>query len=431
MRKFMPDQQGRIRITLVDIVWLIVVAILAALPPLYEQHKQIILAAIALFQIFEGRILQSLSPAWRNAVSVLVKTALATLLVWHTAVNGLSIDSDYYPIYYLPIISAASLYGGLATILWTLLSCAVYWSFLIPALYHYRFTAETGAQLTIRCVFFFLVAVVVNRFVTESRGHALRYQKTAETLSESNRRLEQAQAEARRSERLAALGQLSAGLAHEIRNPLSVIRGSAEILNQKLTPAEPLTAELAGYISSEVERLNNLVGRFLDFARPLEIKPEVQPIMPIIDRALKSVQDHRPDSKVNVERYDSPDLAPLPLDGELVERVFSNLFANAYEAMPEGGLLRVTTRPAEFDGRQGVEIEIEDTGPGIPSDQREQIFNPFFTTKKTGLGMGLSMVSKIVDDHHGWTRLTSEPGKGARFRLFFPAETVADKKVDT
>jgi two-component system, NtrC family, sensor histidine kinase HydH len=427
----MPDQQGRIRITLVDVVWLIVVAILAALPPLYEVHKQIILAAIALFQIFEGRILQGLSEAWRNAVSVLVKTALATLLVWHTALNGLSINSDYYPIYYLPIISAASLYGGLATVLWSLLSCALYWSFVIPTLSHYRFDAEGFTLLTIRCMFFFLVAVVVNRFATESRGHALRYQKTAETLSETNRQLAQAQADARRSERLAALGQLSAGLAHEIRNPLGVIRGSAEILNQKLTPAEPLTAELAGYISSEVERLNHLVGRFLDFARPLEIEPEIQAITPIIDRALKSVQEQRPEADVKVEREDAPNVTPVALDGELVERVFTNLFANAYEAMAEGGSLRITTRPAYSDGRHGVEVIVEDTGPGVSPEQREQIFNPFFTTKKTGLGLGLSMVSKIVDDHHGWIRLVSEPWKGARFHLFFPEGNVAEKKCDT
>jgi two-component system, NtrC family, sensor histidine kinase HydH len=415
----MPDRY-RTSITLIDVVWLIVLAVLAALPPVYEIHKQMILVVIALFQIFENRILRGFSPPRRDAVSVVVKTALASLLVWHTRVNGLSINSDYYSIYYLPIISAASLYGGLATMLWTLLSCALYWSFLIPALQHYRFTAETGAELTIRSMFFFLVAVVVNRFVTESRGHALRYQKTAETLSETNRQLEQAQADALRAEKLAALGQLSAGLAHEIRNPLSVIRGSAEILNEKLRPAEPLTAELAGYISSEVERLNNLVRRFLDFARPLEIKTEVQPITPIIDRAIKAVQEERPDANVQVERHDAPALPALPLDAELVEHVFINLFANAYDAMPQGGSLYITTRPAQADGRRGIEIEIEDTGPGIPLELRENIFNPLFTTKKTGLGLGLSMVSKIVDDHHGRTRLVSEPGQGARFRLFFP-----------
>jgi two-component system sensor histidine kinase HydH len=416
--------EGERTSTSVVITWLVIVAILAALPPLYEWHKQVILAGIGLFQIFESRLLHRFSAPRRNAISVLVKTALATLLVWHTG----EIFSDYYPIYYLPVISAATLYGGLATMLWTFLSCALYCSFLIPALQYYRFTAETGAELTIRCIFFFLVAVIVNRFVIESRGHALRYQKTAETLTETNRRLEQVQADARRSERLAALGQLSAGLAHEIRNPLSVIRGSAEILNQKLRPGEPLTAELAGYISTEVERLNHLVGRFLDFARPLEIKPEVQALTPIIDRALKSVQDQWPAAKIEVERREAPDLPVLPLDDELAERVFANLFANAYEAMPEGGSLRIKSRLAHFYGRRGVEIEVEDTGPGIPPEQREHIFNPFFTTKKTGLGLGLSMVSKIVDDHHGWIRLVSEPGKGARFQLFFPEGDTVEKK---
>lgn len=417
----MSHGKNHTAITWVDIVWLIVVGILAALPPIDEWHKQVILACIGAFQILEGRLLRSLSAAQRNAISVLVKTALATLLVWHTGVHGVMIDSDYYPIYFLPVISAATLYGGLATMLWTFLCCALYWSFLIPALQQYRFTAEAGTLLTIHSMFFFLVAVVVNRFVTESRGHALRYQQTAETLADTNRQLQQAQADARRSERLAALGQLSAGLAHEIRNPLSVIRGSAEILNQKLQPGEPLTAELAGYISSEVERLNHLVGRFLDFARPLEIKPELQSISPIIDRALKSVQDQWPAANVTVHRQETPDLPLLPLDGELVERVFINLFANAYEAMPEGGLLRITSALVRSDGRLGVAVEIEDTGPGVPPEQREHIFNPFFTTKKTGLGLGLSMVSKIVDDHHGWTRLVSEPGHGARFLLFFPS----------
>src|SRR5205823_4195236 len=139
--------------------------------------------------------------------------------------------------------------------------------------------------------FLFLAAIVVNRFATENRRQALRYQKLAETFAETNRQLERAQADARRSERLAALGQLSAGLAHEIRNPLAVIKGSAETLNNKLARADPLASELAGYISSEVNRLNALVSRFLDFARPSQ--PELRPeeIPPLIERALKIARD--------------------------------------------------------------------------------------------------------------------------------------------
>ncbi|MGH9438358.1 MAG: two-component system sensor histidine kinase NtrB [Terriglobia bacterium] len=401
-----------------DILWLIFLAGLALLPPLSEIHKQMILAGIGLFQIFEGRILRPIPPSRRATYSVLVKIFLASLLLQHTG----GVNSSYYPIYYLPIVSAAMLYDALGTILWTLACSAAYCSFLIWALEFYQLTVAGATELAIRILFFFLVALVINRFVTENRRQAVRYQRLAETLAETNRQLKQAQADARRSERLAALGQLSAGLAHEIRNPLGVIRGSAEMLNQRLARTDALTAELAGYISSEVERLNSLVGRFLDFARPLQLKLETQDIIPVIENSLRSVQEARPEQRVTVEKQYAEKLPRVPLDAELCERVFANIFSNAYEVMPEGGRLRISVDASPQDSQQGVTVEIEDTGPGVPAGQREHIFNPFFTTKKSGLGLGLSIVSKIVDDHHGRVELASEPGKGACFRLFFPAE---------
>jgi two-component system, NtrC family, sensor histidine kinase HydH len=413
----MADRR-RTPITRTDVMWLLFVFLLAILPPLNEWHKELILAGIALFQIFEGRILGRLSAGRRNFLSILVKMALSTLLVWHSGM----VFSSYYPIYYLPVISAAMLYGVVGTLLWTLLACASYSAFLIPALQRYYFTAANGAELSMRLLFFFIVGIIVNRFVIESREQARRREQLAVTLLETNRQLEQAQADARRSERLAALGQLSAGLAHEIRNPLGVIRGSAEMLNQKLHSADPITSELAGYISNEVERLNRLVARFLDFARPLQPKVEKQPLKPIVDLALKSVQEQQPAANVQVEWQESSNLPAVLVDSELIERVFTNLFSNAYEAMPEGGTLQVTMKPAVSDGRGGVEVEISDTGSGVPVDEQEHIFNPFFTTKKSGLGLGLSMVSRIVDDHRGRIRLESHPGKGACFRVFLPGE---------
>jgi signal transduction histidine kinase len=189
----------------------------------------------------------------------------------------------------------------------------------------------------------------------------------------------------------------------------------------KLSSTDPVTTELAGYISSEVNRMNALVTRFLDFARPHRLEQHREQIPPLIERALKAGRDRWPDAKVEVERQFDPDLPAVTLDGDLIERVFTNLVLNAYEAMgPGGGRLRVGAGPSP-DGKDGVEITFEDTGPGIPAELREQIFNPFFTTKETGVGLGLSIVSKIVDDHHGWIRVTSEPGKGACFRVFLPA----------
>jgi nitrogen-specific signal transduction histidine kinase len=285
--------------------------------------------------------------------------------------------------------------------------------------------------------------------VVESRRQTQRYQELAVTLAETNRRLEQAQADARRSERLAALGALSAGLAHEIRNPLGVIKGSAEMLTQKLGESNPLATELAGYITTETNRLSALVTRFLDFARPLHADLTPQDITPVLDRALNDVAQLWKGAPVRVEKEYAPGLPLVPLDESLSEQAFLNIVQNAYDAMStSGGTLRVKVRKARGEGRNGanshgkvdgVEVRIEDTGPGIPLELREQIFNPFVTTKKAGVGLGLSIVSKIIDGHHGSIRIEvadssasnsgsgsgsdAAAGTGARFVIFFPAAT--------
>jgi signal transduction histidine kinase len=400
-----------------DLLWLAFLAGLAVLPPREDFiHKQLILIAIGVFQIFEHRFLRWI-PERGRAYSVILKILLGSLLVDHTG----GIFSSYYLIYFLPVVTAAMYFDLWATLLWTGLTSAAYCSFVVWALSEYEVTADTITELAIRNLFFFLAAVVVNRFVTENRQQAMRYRELAETLAETNRRLEQAQEEARRSERLVALGQLSAGLAHELRNPLAVIKGSAETLTRKLASSDPITNEIAGYISSEVNRMNALVTRFLDFARPHKLQQRKEAIPPLLERALKAARDRWPDLNVEVEQQFAADLPEVTLDGDLIERVFTNLALNAYEAMGSGGgRLRVAAVPSA-DGKRGVEITFQDTGPGIPAELREQIFNPFFTTKETGVGLGLSIVSKIIDDHRGSIRLTSEPGEGACFQVFLPA----------
>jgi signal transduction histidine kinase len=229
---------------------------------------------------------------------------------------------------------------------------------------------------------------------------------------------------------LAALGQLSAGLAHEIRNPLGVIKGSAEMLTQKVQASDELARELAGYISTEVNRLSDLVTEFLDFARPLHAEPHPADLIALLDRVLQIVAGRfsgkSPMGKsVRVERHYASGLPLVPLDESLCEQAFLNLVQNAYEAMQDGdrgGTLRVEVQPATRNGRDGVEVRLADTGPGVPEELREEIFNPFVTTKKTGVGLGLAIVSKIVDGHHGSIHVENASGGGAVFTLFFPLE---------
>lgn len=409
-----------------DLLWLAFIVGLAILPPVREIHKQLILLAFAVLQFGEGWLITRV-PRRGPSYVVLLKIVLATLLVDHT--GELAINSYYYPIYFLPILTAAEYFGPWATLFWTTLASAAYCSNLYPGLHpeiqEFEITSENYELLAIRILFFFLAAMEVNRYVVESRRQTRRYQELAETLAETNRRLEQAQAEARRSERLAALGQLSAGLAHEIRNPLGVIKGSAEMLTQKLGESNPLATELAGYISTETNRLSALVTRFLDFARPLHADLAPQDITVVLDRALTDVVTLWKGAPVRVEKSYEPNLLPVALDESLSEQAFVNIVQNAYDAMgASGGVLRVKAATSNAGGREGVEVRIEDTGPGIPLDLREQIFNPFVTTKKTGVGLGLSIVSKIMDGHHGFIRVEDAgagQGTGARFVMFFPA----------
>jgi two-component system sensor histidine kinase HydH len=421
------SEQKRPAIIWMDVLGLLLLAGLAVLPPVLEIHKQLTLLAIGVVQLSE-RWLLSRAPQRGAAYIVLLKIALATLLIDHTGEVG--INSSYYPIFYLPVVTAAEYFGSWGTLLWTGLASAAYCSYLYPALQEYEITEESYSQLAIRILFFFLAAMVVNRFVMENRRQIKRYQELAETLAETNRKLEQAQEQARRSERLAALGQMSAGLAHEIRNPLGVIKGSAEMLHQKLGEGNPLASELAGYISSETNRLSALVTRFLDFARPLHMELAPQEVTALLERALHSVALAHKDenTSVRVERQYQANLPLIPLDESLSEQAFVNLIQNAYDAMgTSGGTLRLTAARANGARRDGVEVRIEDTGPGIPAELREQIFNPFVTTKKTGVGLGLSIVSRIIDGHHGTIRLEAggHGQRGARFVVFFPASEEA------
>ncbi|HKU25594.1 MAG TPA: ATP-binding protein [Candidatus Sulfotelmatobacter sp.] len=426
----MPEK--RPNINWLDVLWLLFLLGLALIPPVKEVHKQFLLLAFGVTQLLEGWVIAQVPK--RGAVYVvLVKIGLAALLINHT--GELSINSSYWPIYFLPIVTAAEYFGPWGTLFWTTLTSASYCAYLFePEIRQYEISVESYWLLAIRVLFFYLSGMLVNRFALEIRRQTQRYQETAATLAETNRRLEQAQAEARRSERLAALGQLSAGLAHEIRNPLGVIKGSAEMLNQKLADSNPLATELAGYISSETNRLSSLVTRFLDFARPLHADLVPREITEVLDRALNDVAQFWKGAAVQVEKHYQPNLPQVPIDEGLCEQAFVNIIQNGYDAMGDkGGRMSVTVSRSRHNTRdgivEGVEIRIADSGPGIPPELREQMFNPFVTTKKSGVGLGLSIVSKIIDGHHGTIRVEAAnpamqggtQGPGACFVIFLPA----------
>ena len=186
----------------------------------------------------------------------------------------------------------------------------------------------------------------------------------------------------------------------------------------KTVPAEnDVAQELVGYVRSEVDRTNSLITRFLEFARPLHLRLETADVSACMDRAVVQAEKHNPPLGVSFYRNYSPDVRPFAFDAELMERVFYNLALNAAQASASKGAVTVKTRQADGE----VEISVIDRGVGIEPKDLESIFNPFFTTKTDGVGLGLAIVSKIVDEHGGRTVVESRPGEGSVFVVYLPA----------
>jgi two-component system sensor histidine kinase HydH len=395
-----------------DIVWLVLFSALAYASSERTPIEIGLLLCLGIFQVVEPRI-QFLSSARGLIAANLLKLGLCYLLIgWSGGIN-----SPYYLILLLPVVSAATslnLFGAIAMNVLTALS---YLSMLLFVEWSRVEMDEFGLrQLELRIIFFAVLGFFTYQLAQANRSETRKSQAAARQLADANRSLQEAEAAVRRSDRLAALGQLTAGLAHELRNPMGTIRASAELLARNVEQDPAINRELAGFISSEVDRTNSLITRFLDFARPTPLRLAATPLDEILDRAATQLERHHPPLPVSVYKNYALDVPLLTVDAELLERVFYNLLLNAAQATAEGGAITLKTRAC--DG--GAEISVIDRGSGIAPEHLESIFNPFFTTKPEGVGLGLAIVSKIVDEHGGRISVESEPAKGTIFRIFLP-----------
>jgi signal transduction histidine kinase len=226
--------------------------------------------------------------------------------------------------------------------------------------------------------------------------------------------LQHAQEKLLRQERLAALGELSAVVAHEVRNPLGVIFNSLGTLRRLVQP-EGDARTLFDIVGEEADRLNRIVGDLLDFARPAPPQLRPERLDRLVEEAVTAALAQQP-VEIEVVRQLDPALPLVPLDARQVRQALLNVAANAVQAMPRGGRLTVRAR---VEGSSAL-VELEDTGAGIPDDVRRRIFEPFFTTRAAGSGLGLAVVKRILDGHAGEIAVRSRPGEGATFTLRFP-----------
>lgn len=226
------------------------------------------------------------------------------------------------------------------------------------------------------------------------------------------------QEEVRRKEKLAALGSLAAGIAHEIRNPLSSIKGFAKYFESHSVQGSE-GRELAAVMTKEVDRLNRVITELLEFARPSDLKTQPMNVNDLIMHTLRLVRQDAESKKVKIEFSRDEGLPKIDIDPDRFTQALLNLYLNAVQAMDAGGVLSIDART---DAHGGVRIEVMDTGKGIPPESLGSIFNPYFTTKASGTGLGLAIVHKVVEAHHGDIKVRSELGRGTVFSIFLPTQ---------
>jgi two-component system, NtrC family, sensor histidine kinase HydH len=247
------------------------------------------------------------------------------------------------------------------------------------------------------------------------REHRINMERTAARLTEVYAELQNSFEQVKRAERLSALGQLSAGLAHEIRNPLASVAGAAGLL-QRGQASEQRRNECVGIILRECERLNRMLSQFLDFARPRKPQYQIVELTRVLDAvaglALHAVRD----KAVRIRLEAAVEVPNVECDPEHIQQAVLNLLLNAIHASPENGEVVLAAR-AE-NGR--VCVEVRDEGPGIAAADMDRIFDPFYTTKENGTGLGLSVVHQIVQQHGGSITARRLAHKGTSFQMLLP-----------
>lgn len=358
--------------------------------------------------------LSVLAPRWKGVALVVLGIGLTSAGHYLTPPEQRLWHGIFQHLYYLPVVYAGVAFGWVGGLIAGGVSALLYLPHILMAWsgeHHY------AVEQYVEILIFVAVGLVTGILSDRERKRRMELLETAEKLRAANAELKNTFEHVKRADRLSAVGQLAAGLVHEIRNPIASIDGAAEVMQAAAEPEE-FRVETMQIIRKECGRLNRLLTNLLDFARPRN--PEWGPVKP--ERLLASVGELVKHSAPSGIRVAVECVRPLPAlsgDEEQLAQVILNLAINAIQAMPEGGEVRLDA--TESGGR--VEISVRDEGTGVAPEHLERIFDPFFTTKDTGTGLGLSVAHQIVRQHGGSISVEQNPVAGTTFRVILPRAT--------
>ena len=326
-----------------------------------------------------------------------------TLPHWHNILQHL---------YYLPIVFAG-MYSGWRGGLFAGLLAGI--SSLPYSLHLLRVTPSYASDQLLDIVVFCAAGVFTGILAQREREHRLAMERTTERLTEVYRELQDSFEQVKRAERLSAVGQLSAGLAHELRNPLASLAGAAGLL-QRTQTSEQRRGECAQIILKECERLNRLLSQFLDFARPRAPHYQAVDVQDVLT-AVVELAAHAVGARGVHIRLSLPAQAALvECDPEQIKQALLNLLLNAIQASPDPGEIMV----AAHRENDRIYIEVVDEGGGVDPDAMDKIFDPFYTTRPDGTGLGLSVVHQIVQQHGGLITAKCRSPRGSNFQMMLP-----------
>lgn len=272
--------------------------------------------------------------------------------------------------------------------------------------YESIFRFQIHVILTCAAVMTVLLIVLI---IVVKRGEGIIHQRTLERM--------QLREQLARAERLSALGEMVAGISHEIRNPLGIIRSSAELLKKRAQKTDPDNT-IPDVIVEEANRLNNIITDFLDYARPKTPHPAPCRIDEILEKNITFLAPQLESQGYTLRKQYNGSIPTIHADADMLYQVFLNLLINAMQAMPDGGEIAVGVVPS---AEGGVTVTVKDKGEGVPEEILEKIWDPFFTTKETGTGLGLGIVKNIIEAHGGRIRIENRPIYGAQVSIDLPA----------
>lgn len=329
-------------------------------------------------------------------------------------------------LYYLPIILAALWYGFRGGLL-----CSI----IVSIAYAPHLLFQWGGHLTmemekyLEILLYNIVGSVTGLLSQRERERTVELQKTARGLEASYQKLQHQseriiviEEQLRRSEKLSTLGEMAAILAHEIRNPLGSIRGTAEILKDDYKPGDP-KHEFIEIQIKETERLNRVVEDFLHMARPQPVDLRPCPVQEELETIVTLLSNNAREREIRLVLQPPAFPVIIKADGEKLRQAFLNIIINALQATPSGGSVIIST---SVHHPSLCEIQFRDTGPGLDVATRERIFEPFFTTKPDGTGLGLAITRKIIESHSGTLQVESEPGQGTTVTVRLPMQAAAN-----